>query len=72
MISALYDAFDKDDELNDDWDLLSANVLCAAPAYERFAGFLVHTYLIPKEPRTPAFRSASSPASRASGGCGFA
>ena len=47
----------QDDELSDDWGLLSSNVLCAAPMYERFAGFLVHTYLIPKEPRTPAFRS---------------
>ena len=38
----------QDDELSDDWGLLSANTLCAAPVYERFTGFLVHTYLIPK------------------------
>jgi hypothetical protein len=38
----------QDDELSDDWNLLSANTLCAAPVYERFTGFLVYTYLIPK------------------------
>jgi len=45
----------QDDELSDEWGLLSANVLCAAPVYERFAGFLVHTYLIPKGVKNAGF-----------------
>ena len=57
----------QDDELSDDWNLLSANTLCAAPVYERFTGFLVYTYLIPtRASRTPAFHSRARASSTTS------
>eukprot|EP00966_Prymnesium_polylepis_P284662 6576835-Prymnesium_polylepis.1 len=47
-VARIFKAFvAQDSELTVDWDLLGAVILCDKPVYARFAGFLVHVYVIP-------------------------